>query len=331
MARMRKLSRREDISQAVDRAMRTTRAGKAKEQAKGNKSKDNKPKNKNKSGNKGAVDGIGAKRNKNAMKRESELSKSVDEKTQQSIENLKPGEVDLTGAPALKTTNTNVDPNAAPAMPTVDNSTFDRAKYENMAYSSLTRNFDRDQAREMELQKQELAERGLPYSPGDTTSAYGQALQGINERWDQKRDAAAQQAYTMADSSMATGASVGNIKYEQGLGLRKQGITEQQTQVQNEQANVAGQNAARNQFVNEAMGVHNVPLQDATALQGLSKDSDLIAAYMNKYGIDKDAATKMAVADKAAGATITSASIGAEAAKYAADKRGSSESGAVYH
>jgi hypothetical protein len=93
------------------------------------------------------------------------------------FDNAKP--LDLSGAPQILTDN-------------------DLLKTRQGAYDSLlsssTETFERDKARDMEAQKQELAQRGIPYDPSDPSSLYGRTVGGVNERYDgmyrQAKDAA---------------------------------------------------------------------------------------------------------------------------------------------
>jgi hypothetical protein len=274
-------------------------------------------------GGKGPMSEVGG-RAAGATRREAKISKAADTKALDAIDKFTPGQVDLSGAPELRTMgDTNIDLSKAPALPQVERTVLDRGRFEDAAYNSLTRNFDRDKGRELELQKQELADRGIPYDPGDTTSAYGRALQGINESWDAKKADASNRAFTMADSAALTQANIGKSVFDQGLSARGQGVSELQTQFQNTTAATTLDNQARGQFVNEAIGQHNQPLADATGLAALSKDGDIVSQLMTKYGIDKDAATKMAIADKTNATALGVAGINAEAAKAA--KSGGSE------
>lgn len=124
------------------------------------------------------------------------------------------------------------------------------------AYESLyalnTRNLERNKARELEDQKQELANRGIPYTPGDAESAYGKAIGGINERY----DAEFQDAQNRAIAGAADYAS-----------------------------NLAGINkTAQDAFMQQAMG------QFQSQLDAASAGGNILNVLMSKYGVDQQTA-----------------------------------------
>lgn len=84
------------------------------------------------------------------------------------------------------------------------------------AYDYLTRNYESDKTRELELAKQELANRGIPYNPAATydpnsQDLYGRTIGGINRSWQDKYDQASNQSYTSAldQGTAAYNAAVG--------------------------------------------------------------------------------------------------------------------------
>lgn len=83
-------------------------------------------------------------------------------------------------------------------------------------YSYLTRNYEADKAKELELAKQELSNRGIPYSPDtaydpNTKDLYGQTIGGINRSYQDKYDQASAQAYSdsLSQGTNAFNAAVG--------------------------------------------------------------------------------------------------------------------------
>lgn len=75
-------------------------------------------------------------------------------------------------------------------------------------YDLNTQHLDRNQGRDLEAQKQELANRGIVYNPGDSTSGYGKAIGSINEDYAGQRQTALNNSIAGADSRMATEAGV---------------------------------------------------------------------------------------------------------------------------
>lgn len=107
----------------------------------------------------------------------------------------------------------------------------EQKRYEDAAYADLTQNTERDKAREMEAQKQELANRGLPYTPGDTESAYGSAIQGIDEKYKSYQDQARLKAVQMGQSNMASNADINSKMFNDWLakyGIDKNAMTAKQ-------------------------------------------------------------------------------------------------------
>jgi len=84
--------------------------------------------------------------------------------------------------------------------------------YENQ-YSLETRGLDERKAREMEEAKQEAANRGLPYDPGNPESAYGKALSGVTTRYDTLYANAANQATSAAQGAYAAQGGLANQSF----------------------------------------------------------------------------------------------------------------------
>lgn len=85
----------------------------------------------------------------------------------------------------------------------------DRKSAEDATYSTLTQYYDRDQAREMEDQKQELANRGIPYDPAaaqdpNSKNLYGRTIGGISQKWQGLKDDASQKAVVAGNQAYAT-------------------------------------------------------------------------------------------------------------------------------
>ena len=99
--------------------------------------------------------------------------------------------------------------NLAEAAAKTFNGDVDRRRAEEATYGTLTRYYDRDQAREMEAQKQELAQRGIPYDPAaaqdpNSKNLYGRTIGGISEKYRGMKDVAAQQAVISGNQAYAT-------------------------------------------------------------------------------------------------------------------------------
>lgn len=87
---------------------------------------------------------------------------------------------------------------AAAALTTYDPEA-DRRGATDAAYGTLTKYYDRDKAREMEDQKQELANRGIPYDPAaaqdpNSKNLYGRTIGGIDQKYQGLKDDASQKA-----------------------------------------------------------------------------------------------------------------------------------------
>ena len=76
------------------------------------------------------------------------------------------------------------------------------------------------QARDLEEAKQEAANRGLPYDPSNRESAYGRAIGGVTDRYDDLYKTATNQAYLAANDAYATQGGLAN----QGFDSFMQGV-----------------------------------------------------------------------------------------------------------
>lgn len=84
-----------------------------------------------------------------------------------------------------------------------------RKAAEEATYSTLTKYYDRDMARDRERAQQEMANRGIPYDPAaeqdpNTKNLYGRTLGGLNERYRGLKDTARQQAILSGNQAYET-------------------------------------------------------------------------------------------------------------------------------
>ncbi len=84
-----------------------------------------------------------------------------------------------------------------------------RKNAEEATYGTLTKYYDRDQSREMEDAKQELANRGIPYDPAaaqdpNSKNLYGKTIGGIGQKYQGLKDTASQQAVLSGNAAYAT-------------------------------------------------------------------------------------------------------------------------------
>lgn len=85
----------------------------------------------------------------------------------------------------------------------------DRQRAEEASYNTLTKYYDRDMSRELEAQKQELAQRGIPYDPAaaqdpNSQSLYGKTIGAIGQKYQGLKDSASQQAILSGNQAYAT-------------------------------------------------------------------------------------------------------------------------------
>jgi len=88
----------------------------------------------------------------------------------------------------------------------------DRKAAEDATYGTLTKYYDRDRSRELEEQKQELAERGIPYDPAaaqdvNSKNLYGRTIGGIDQKYTGMKDDASRQAILAGNQAYATTSS----------------------------------------------------------------------------------------------------------------------------
>ena len=111
---------------------------------------------------------------------------------------------------ALDQAGTTFDPND-PYWKDLYNKTYQNT------YDLATTNIDRDQARDLEEAKQEAANRGLPYDPGNAESAYGKAVGGVTDRYDAMKRTASQQAYSAAQGVYGTQGQLANQGFDANM------------------------------------------------------------------------------------------------------------------
>jgi len=151
------------------------------------------------------------------------------------------------------------------------NGDVSRQKAEEATYGTLTKYYDRDMQRELEAQKQEMANRGIPYDPAaandpNTQNLYGKTIGAVQQKYQGMKDDASKQAILAGNQAYATDAQ------------------------------------ARDSFLTAAMqgatsfGGSWTPYQNTIDSTLGDKAADLIKlsaeSYMAKYGIDKDAYLK---------------------------------------
>jgi len=157
----------------------------------------------------------------------------------------------------------------------------DRKKAEEATYGTLTKYYDRDMARELEDQKQELANRGIPYDPvaaqdPNTKNLYGKTIGAINEKYRGLKDQASQQAVITGNQAYAT------------------------------------TSAARDSFLNGVLNGASTfsgnfgPYSNSVTTDSSGDTKDILTMgagqYMTKYGIDQDTYTKkLAIAKQGSG------------------------------
>lgn len=154
----------------------------------------------------------------------------------------------------------------------------DRQKYIDSYYGLATQNFDRDQAREMEAQKQELANRGIVYDPGNASSAYGKAVGAIDEKWAAARDQAKQSAIVNSGAEMER------------------------------QADIQGK--ARDRFITELLTKRGLPLEEAQKILAMGKTSEAAGASLTYEQIQKEYEARMAALRRSGGSSNNNGSDG---------------------
>lgn len=108
-----------------------------------------------------------------------------------------------------------------------DTSDEARQRIEQEVYNRLTRNFAQDEARDTEAAKQDLYNRGIPYSD-DPNSRFQQEMRDITQRYDDAKLNASGQAVQMGNQAMQTNYGIGLGVHQQGMAdigaLQNQGI-----------------------------------------------------------------------------------------------------------
>lgn len=161
------------------------------------------------------------------------------------------------------------------------NGDVSRRRAEEATYGTLTRYYDRDMERELEAQKQELANRGIPYDPAaaqdpNSKNLYGRTIGGIHEKYRGLKDQASQQAIIAGNQAYATDSAARDSFL---------------------QAVTSGASTFSGSFGPYANDVTTDQSGDTKDILALSAD-----AYMKKYGIDRDTYTKkLAIAKQGSG------------------------------
>jgi hypothetical protein len=95
-------------------------------------------------------------------------------------------------------------------------------------YQLQTKDLAGQQTHDLEAQKQELANRGIPYNPGsdpndtgDVNNVYARSINQVNTRYDNARTAAAAAANSAADSSLSTFVNANKTQNDQYVGNQK--------------------------------------------------------------------------------------------------------------
>lgn len=93
----------------------------------------------------------------------------------------------------------------------------ERAATEDAVYGRLTKNFDRDMDRELEARKQELYNKGIPYSD-DPNSLYQKQIGDITERYDVAKADARSRATEMGGSELRNAYDISSGAFNTNLG-----------------------------------------------------------------------------------------------------------------
>lgn len=121
---------------------------------------------------------------------------TIDNYIEQLFKDMKP--LDLSGAPKILTDN--------------DLQATRQQAYQGI-YDNETKNLERRKALELEQQKQELANRGIPYNPNNEESLYGRTIAGIQDRYDKLYQDASVSANAAADERLKTLSNVNTQAY----------------------------------------------------------------------------------------------------------------------
>lgn len=85
------------------------------------------------------------------------------------------------------------------------------------AYNYTTQHYAADKARDTENAQQDLANRGIPYTPGDEKSQYGQVIGGINRDYQAKYDQANNLAIGQGNAILGTEAQASQGAFDSFL------------------------------------------------------------------------------------------------------------------
>ncbi len=84
-------------------------------------------------------------------------------------------------------------------------------------YATMTKDLQKNKSFDLEQQKQELANRGIPYDPSDPTSLYGRTVQGVNSRYDALDQEAKNASILTGNNSLATQAGIDDAAAKNAL------------------------------------------------------------------------------------------------------------------
>lgn len=175
-----------------------------------------------------------------------------------------------------------LDTSGAPKILTADDLEAQRQTTQDALYRQRTQNLERNRGRDLEAQKQELAERGIPLNfandPSNPNNLYARAIGDVNDRYNALDREAMDAAITGADQRMATQASVNKTAYDAFMS--------------NAQANYQSQ------------------------LDAAAAGSNALQVLMSKYGLTQEAAQREL--DRKMQEKI--AKLNAETTKYVANK-----------
>lgn len=105
------------------------------------------------------------------------------------------------------------DISGAPKILTGDDLAASRQSVYDSIYNQNTKNLERNQQRELEQERQMLAERGIPLNAGGE-DLYSKTIGGVKERYDSLYNDAANQANIGADQSLAVQAGVNKTAHD---------------------------------------------------------------------------------------------------------------------
>jgi len=146
-----------------------------------------------------------------------------------------------------------LDLSGAPKVLTADDLQGQRGKVYDSIYATQTKDLDKRKAQDLEAQKQELANRGIPLNfandPSNPNNLYSRAIGDVTNRYDTLYQDAANAANAGADQGLAT--------------------------------YVDANTKANDQFLKGALGSYQ------SQLDAISTGGNIIQTLMTKYGIDE--------------------------------------------